>query len=854
MKTKTLILTFLLISLRALYAQPSDTIRKTPFSTSINQADFNKGFITDPLQLISGKAAGVSITKKGSDPNVLSSIYIRGVSSNFSDGPLYIIDGVWEADPQFLVPDEIESIEILKDAASTAAYGSRGMAGVIIIKTKSIRGNKAISIDFNSYLSFNTTAKRMDLLSADELRSFVKKNNLNFDDGGASTDWQDEIFRSTVSQTYNLAVDGKVKNTGYRLSFNHRTNPGIVLGTDRSNTGLNLKLSQQALNDRLTIDANVSYRNGSSNDLNTFFGTTEMTNVFYQAYRRNPTDPVYEADGTTYAQLRRVFNYHNPLAIIDYTGNENTSSMLSYAINADYEIVKGLYFNINAGHSIGDIKNNRHQKLEAVSHGTYAFESTYKYDYEDFNISPNLNYSKTFNEKHRFIFRAAYVYRKLIHKDSFWYKEAENEHTSYSYTKPVFNSVIASVWYEYDERYFVNALWNRESYSLSSSSLQELLLDPIERTNNYPSIVAGWKIHNETFMNGFEKLSNLTLRAGFGYSGNSNFHLISYYPSTIDVNDLETERIKELSIGFDMGLWNNSLTASFAYYSRNTENALGQRTRPVPSDPIPFIYANEFHFKNTGVELALNALLIQHKNFSWNSSLVYFRNRNELVSGIIEEKGNLSGYIGGPDPTESNYTQLIRQGSPPQVFYLPILAEISEDGHQLYYTEDGKLTRNILLAKREQMGQLIPRQELGWSNSFSFMQHFDLELTLRCVEGHSIFNATRMSLSDPGMLPHTNTTPEGVSNYELGIDRNEVSDLYLEDASYLRLDNITFGYTITPKIAKRETNLRLFFSANNLFTITDYNGFDPSYDYQGIDYYNVYPLARSFVVGVKLGI
>jgi len=851
MKTKTLIITFLLISLNALNAQPNDTIQKTPFSTSINQADFNKGFIADPLQLISGKAAGVSITKKGSDPNVLSSIYIRGVLSNFSDGPLYIIDGVWEADPQFLIPDEIESIEILKDAASTAAYGSRGMAGVIIIKTKSIRGNKAISIDFNSYLSFNTTAKRMDLLSADELRSFVKKNELNFDDGGASTDWQDEIFRSTVSQTYNLSADGKIKNTGYRLSFNHRTNPGLVLGTDRKNTGLNLKLSQQALNDRLSIDATVNYRSGNSNDLNASYGTN---NVFYQAYRRNPTDPVYEADGNTYAQLRRIFNYHNPLAIIDFTGNENTSSMVSYSINANYEIAKGLYFNINAGHSISSIENNSYQTLEAFSTGTNAFEITHKYDYEDFNISPNLNYSRTFNDKHQFIFRAAYVYRKLIHKESFWYKEAVNEHTSNSYTKPVFNSVIASVWYEYDERYFANALWNRESYSLSSSSLQEFSLNPIERTNQYPSLVAGWKIHNETFMNSFEKLSNLTLRAGFGYAGNNNFHLISYQPFDINIYNLETERMKELSIGIDIGLWNNSLTGSFVYYSRSTENALGQRTAPVPSYPIPYIYTNEFHFKNTGVELALNALIIQHKNFSWSSSLVYFRNRNELVSGIIEEDGIRSGFTGGPDPNGSNYTQLIRQGSPPQVFYLPILAEISEDGHQLYYTEDGELTRNILLAKREQMGQLIPRQELAWSNSFSFMQHFDLELTLRYVEGHSIFNATRMSLSNPGMLPHTNTTPEGVSNYAIGIDRNEVCDIYLEDASYLRLDNITFGYTITPKIAKRETNLRLYFSANNLFTITDYNGLDPSYDYKGIDYYNVYPLARSFVVGVKLGI
>ncbi|MFW6369988.1 MAG: TonB-dependent receptor plug domain-containing protein, partial [Bacteroidota bacterium] len=194
----------------SLYAQKCDSLLNDPFVEIKNQDDFNRGFIADPLQLISGKSAGVSITKKGSDPNIPQSIFIRGISSNFSEDPLYIIDGIWDADPQFLIPDEIETFGILKDGVSKAAYGSRGMNGVIIINTKSTFGEKPLSIDFNTYMSLNTVSKRMDLLSATELRGFVKDNDLNFDDGGSNTDWQDEIFRSTLAQNYNLSLYGQI--------------------------------------------------------------------------------------------------------------------------------------------------------------------------------------------------------------------------------------------------------------------------------------------------------------------------------------------------------------------------------------------------------------------------------------------------------------------------------------------------------------------------------------------------------------------------------------------------------------------------------------------------------------------
>jgi TonB-dependent starch-binding outer membrane protein SusC len=843
--------TILFFAMISLYAHPDDTIPRFYFNEVKNLVEFNKGFISEPVQLLSGKVPGLSISKKGSDPNVFNGIYVRGNSSHSSDGLLYIIDGVWDADPQFLVPHEIESIEIMKDAVSTAKYGSRGMMGVIIINTKSSPGNKPFSLEFDSYLALNTVAKRMDLLSAEELRSFVNRNNLLFNDGGTSTDWQDEILRNTLSQNYHLSTYGKLKNTGYRLSFNHRDYSGIVMGTGRSNTGLSLNLAQQALNGRLRLNANAGIRYVNSNSIPGYRGT-DRYNIFYQTYQRNPTDPVYEADGKTYAQFPRTFQYNNPLAIINYTNNETSSSLMNYSFNSDYAISKGLSLFFNAGHSASNTDNNRFLKPEAVFGGTEGNESGYSFELERLNINPGIKYTGIISNKHRVSLQAEFIYRMVLNKYSYWYKDTSQEYTDNSYTKPKYNSVIASVWYEYNERFFLNAFWNREAYSLISSQTEQMDIARIKRTNHYPSLVAGWKIHNETFMKRFEVLSQFVLKGGFGYSGNNNFHLIDLNPQFVNTDDLETERMNELSVGLDYGFWNNRFTGSFVYYTRNSTNILGRYSVPVPPNPYPFVFKNVYHYKNNGVELSLNALAFQNEKLRWNTSIVYFRNRNELVSGMNEENGLRWGYLNYSDDT--SYTQLFRTGSSTYVFYLPVLVDISPDGFQRYLTETGTLTRDIYSAKREEMEQLTPRQEMGWVNRFSFMQGFDFEISLRYVEGHSIFNATRMVMSSSFRPPVLNVIPEGVNNYEIGKQNNAVCDFYLENASYLRLDYITLGYSINPKFSGINANLRLYLSANNLLTVTKYSGLDPSYDYSGIDYFNVYPLARSFLFGVRLSI
>ncbi|MFW5700952.1 MAG: TonB-dependent receptor plug domain-containing protein [Cyclobacteriaceae bacterium] len=837
----------------SLYAQKCDSLQNDPFVEIKNQDDFNRGFIADPLQLISGKSAGVSITKKGSDPNIPQSIFIRGISSNFSEDPLYIIDGIWDADPQFLIPDEIETFGILKDGVSKAAYGSRGMNGVIIINTKSTFGEKPLSIDFNTYMSLNTVSKRMDLLSATELRDFVKDNDLNFDDGGSNTDWQDEIFRSTLAQNYNLSLYGQIKSTGYRFSIYQRNYPGIVLGTDKNNTNLNLKINQRALKNRLNIQGNVGVRFCNSNTIPNYndIGTD---NIFYHTYRHNPTDSPYEDDGTTYSQPIRVFNYNNPLAIINYSGNESSSSVKDYSLHANYTISNELNFILKTGHSLTNSSNNSYILEEAHSTASESVESGYDYDFERFNINPGLYYNRVIDEKHRITLRGEYLSRLVINKFSDWNKSDFNEKDTTTNNKTKYNTFIVATGYEFNNKYFVNALWNMEYYSLSSSSLNLFYPDPVKRRNQYPSVSAGWKIHNEDFINRIKAINNLVFKAGFGISGNSNLHLIEPNPQIADMENLEIERMNELSIGMDYGLLDNRLTGSITYYSRNANDVLGQIQVPVPPYSRPYIYTNDFQFKNKGLEFSLNVQAVKKNRFKWTTSLVCFHNRNEFIYAQEENYIIRTGYINYLSTSSSNYTQIHQQGSPASVFYLPIYAGIASDGSSTYVSDNGGLTRDISTAKRKEMGQLSPQFELGWSNCFSFLQHFDLELSMRYIGGHSIYNATRMMMSNSYMFPSLNAIPEGITNFEEGKQQNGICDHYLEDASYLRLDYISLGYSINTDKPGLISDLRIYLSANNLLTFTNYSGLDPAYDYYGIDYFNVYPLTRSFVFGIKLSI
>jgi TonB-dependent starch-binding outer membrane protein SusC len=841
--------------------QQEDSLQVLTFGKIITADNFQNVFNSEILSSISGRVAGVSISRKGSDPNHFSNVYIRGKSSAFNILPLYVIDGIWDADPNFLIPGEVESMEILKDAASTAIYGSRGMNGVIIINTRSYQGNRPFSLDFNSYASLNKAAGRMDLLSAGELRSFAEKNNiLNFVDGQADTDWQDEIFRNTVSRVYNISANGLVKNTRYRVAFNHLDYPGIVVGTDRKISSMNIRLNQSALDDKLILGIAASIGRGESNRNPHYSGNNE-NNVFHQAFRRNPTDPVHEADGVTYAQSNRVFKYYNPLPIIENTTDAGTTQNHNLSLNSTYRITNGLHLRLNAGYASSDIERNYHIRPEAIPHGISEIKNRIITDFDQVNIQPGISFSRWINRKHKVDVYAGNNYLNVDRNYSAEYLTEFYERNEQKILNHNYRLFFANISYEFSRRYFINILLNNETYKFNQlvfrhesfiegvESSEGASTGPVKHNNNYPALIGGWHIYNEPFMEGIPVISNLTIKGGYGYTGNNIYQTAYFHAPWVDIDDIEIERMGELNLELLFGLFENRLGGSLMYYKRDTRNALYLKQLPVPPSSQLYTYANESWFSNKGFEIELNALAVNSENLIWNSFICYSSNSNEWSSPLDAHTGHIDYYAGG----SSNYTQLTKAGSPPVVFYLPVFAGLTEDGIELFQAETG-VTREIFMAKREMMGQPVPKKELGWINRLFLNQRYELEFGLKYVTGHSIFNATRMAMSNPAFVVVQNVTHEGVRNYEEGRMWTSISDLYLEDASYLRLENITFTYKVVSGVFNPESSMRLYLSANNLFTLTNFSGFDPAYDYSGIDYFNVYPLARSFVFGIQLTI
>lgn len=824
--------------------EKNDSVVSPSNNQVVKIGESNQKGVSDFSYLLQAEAVGVSFTKKGSDPTVSNSPVIRGKSSDFSLGVLFIVDGIYSADISYLHPDDIASIVILKDATETALYGGQGMDGVIIINTKQGDSNKKLKVDFNSFLSLNSTSKRHDLLSAKELRSYVTENNLTgFFDGGASTDWQDEIFRSSISQSYNLSLSGKLSNTRYRVSLTHQTNPGVVIGSGREGSGVTLSLAQKALNNKLDVRLNGSFASFESTILPSYGAEYQFENLFYQAFKRNTTDPVYNDQGDYY-QSMRDFAYYNPMAILGYTSNVVTTSYVNIGVGASYRISNHLLANATFGYSNNNTERNYVQEPEAFDRvGDVSYT-----DVEQNGIKTNLNlcvsYSKAVFSNSNIDVSLGFsnrVYSSEMNRD-----DSGSEKETYSQLGS--QSVYAKASYAYLQRYSIGALLNKEfsktSFRYSGPE------NTLERSNLFYALSLGWDLKQEAFLRNNANVNSLKLRLGYGITGNYYADYYAYHMAEASIDSLKVETATELSFGFDFSILKNRVGGSFTYYIKDAKNAVGLITVPMPPNQLPFVSGNSTWYNNSGFEILLNTVPVKTNKLEWISIVSLFGNANKLVE--TKDRSTKSGqtYYRG----SSEYTQIIKEGSATQ-FYLPRFAgEYSAHGWPLFYTESGGKTSNTDLAKFEEMGQYIPRYELGWANTIKFTNGIECFVKFRYAGGYNIYNVTRLDLSNANYFPTYNINREGLSNARNGYLNTFLSNQYLEDASYLRLDNVTVSYTLKPKNVKWGDSYRFYIGANNLFTVTSYSGFDPAGYSTGIDNYSVYPLSRSFIVGVSIGI
>jgi TonB-linked SusC/RagA family outer membrane protein len=860
---------------------------RTGAVSNITSDELNKGVLTDPVQGIQGKIAGVSVTKKGGDPNGGFDIKIRGASSmSTSTSPLYVVDGVPGVDPTTIAPEDIESYNVLKDASSSAIYGSRGANGVIIITTK--RGsntNGRAQVDFNAYLSTDYVANRLDMLSADEIRKYVSDNNLSFNDGGANTDWQDQVFRQGTSQNYALNVSGGDQNSSFRTSLSHQNFTGVVIGTQKVRTIGRINVDQKAFNDKLTISAGMA-GTFENNDYLSYEGNGP-NDVLYQAYQRNPTDPVYNADGSYY-EIERQFQYYNPVAIVDLIQNERAAKRFFGFFKADLDIYKGFSAGVNLAYTRDD-NENFYFEPTTLRLGKYDGYGKRQYENKDSKIiETTLRYKKGFG-KHDLNFVAGHSFQEDMNTGFF----AQGR-------KPFINSVQANdlsmmqnvnagdikSWkgsnrlislfgrgiYNYDSKYYLTATVRRDGSSKFGAN---------NKWGWFPSASVRWSINREQFMESLDFINTLNLRIGYGITGNQefgNYNGIEYYQSAGNTINFETgeesilmqfahsanpnikwEENAELNIGIDFGLFNDKISGSIDYFNKTTYDLIGQYSVPVPPYPVDRIWANVGQFEVQGFEAFVQAYPVRNKNFDWKTSVTFSTYKQNVVSLSNDEfsmeelhQGWLSGrgLVG-----DLNWTQIVKPGMSLGTWYMPEYAGLSADGKFLFFTASGGVTRDLEKAERRNVGSAQPKFELGWSNYFTVYKNFDASFAFRGVFGYKVFNTTKLIFGNPIWLPDINVLSSALDEIGNGLtDNPKLSSYYLEDGTFVRLDNISIGYNL--KNVKFIKNMRIYFASNNLLTITGYSGVDPETTTSGLsfglDQYNVYPKTRTFTLGLNV--
>jgi len=817
-------------------------------STTINIGNYKNGYLSEPLRSITSSVPGVMVSKKGSDPATFSTALIRGRMNPFSSvEPLYIVDGVWGVDPSNISADDIQSFEIIRDIAATIPYGSPGANGVILISTKGASQGKKINIDFNSQIALNTLTRKYDVLDASQYREMTDEFFPYAVDGGSETDWQDEIFRNTFSQTYNLTVSGIVNNTAYKASVLFMDVPGLINGTERKQSGGNLLISQKALKGRLSLSLSGAYGMQEAS-LFSYDGDLGL-NVLYNALIFNPTDPVYNPDGT-FAQPHRTFRYSNPLALIENIDNKSSLRNSRVGFNGSYSLTGYLSAGVRMGYQRSNSSFKYHQNENALPYFSYAIGNNNQINKEQLNITPYMEFKRTFTNKNNLQASLGYTYYLNVDHYESEFQDGYRDIKNSSAYQQKFNNVYTSFLYEYNNRYFSEINSSYEGQAFTSEPNDSTSFQPVEyKVFNY-SLVAGWKLHNETFLSGLSGINKLIFKLAYGKNTFMPFGPLLY---RYDEDEFAPEIYSEISPSVEFSIFKNRLFGSIGYYYHFSNNILGYFAQPMPPNSTPYGLTNQAKTKNSGVEISLSAVAINKSKLKWIPALSFWTNNMDYTG---DEYLMHMGYLATGNAGYENYTQVLSSGNPAVNFYLPAHTGQYYQGSPLYESVSGNYTNNLNSAKRVRREQIVPAWELGFQNTLQVSDGFDISLNLRAVGGHSIYNATRMMLSSPEFLPEQNVLQEAVSNYSNGQRVRELSDLYLEDATYLRIEDLTAGYTFNNMFSARKGSLRLYAGAANMFTLTNYSGSDPapngSYNETGIDEFNVYPLARTYYLGIKL--
>jgi iron complex outermembrane receptor protein len=855
--------------------------------STIAASEMNKGVYSSPAQMLQGKIPGLNITKSG-DPTATPSITLRGPSTLRSGAamePFYVIDGVPGALIESVAADDIVSMDVLRDASSTAIYGSRAANGVIMITTKRAKAGQSY-VSYSSYVAVENVSNRIEMLSATELRDYLKKvNKVPFDDNGGYVNWQDEVTRRGISQNHNLSFGGGSDKTTYGVSINYLENEGIMKTSSLDRWTARMNVEQKAFNDKVTVGLNLT--NSTTNK------QLIRPEVFSNMLKYLPTVNIFKPDGT-YFENTQQSNYFNPAGIIN--NDLNYLKMINQLANATLKInvMPWLTYNANVSLQTTENQNNQYSNRASTMHlsaNGYAIRSEYT---NKNTLAENyLTFEKIIG-KHNLKVLAGYSWQEDKINDGFQAANSNfisddllyNNLSLGSSPEKVTNadrfgtatiqtlriiSFYSRVNYQFNNKYLLQATVRRDGSSAFGANHQ---------WGTFPSASVGWKIINEPFMAGIKSVSDMKLRIGYGVSGNSlgfdpmisrlkygvtgvtyiNGVQLQAVGVTQNENpDLKWESTAMTNVGLDFGFLNNRITGTIEAYSKQTSDLIWSYPVSTTKYLYSYLIANVGKISNKGVELQINAIPVKTGNFEWTTSFNISKNVNKVVSLSNDQFPTFTSIrtagIGGKGQS-GNPAQILKEGEPIGTFFVRQYAGRNIKGISMFYKANGDTSKVVTVEDFKQSGSAQPNLMFGWNNTFSY-KNFDFSFFLRGVSGNKILNATLASLNDVN-----NASVNNIPKFSLGEPATDVNSFYnstryIENGSYIRMDNATLGYTFNLKGVKIKS-ARLYITTNNLFVITKYRGIDPEINLggiePGIDNNNFYPKTRSFILGVNINL
>ena len=880
------------------------TMRRKDVTSSISTVqsdDLNQGVYTDPAQLLQGKVAGLTITQS-SNPNQSSSITLRGAST-LREGaamePYYIIDGVPGVDLSFVSPDDIETIDVLRDATATAIYGSKAANGVIIITTKRGKSGRA-NVSYSGYVAFDRVAKNMDMMTADDLRSYAAANNYTLpNDEGANTDWQKEVQRTGVSHNHNVSVSGGNDKSNYNISLNYVNREGVILGSNMRRFNARALAQSKVLKDHLTLSLGV---NGSQSTHDGFVMEGNGESVTDAMLYYSPTQPVRNDDGSWYESFG-ITQYYNPLSLIYEDTQKTIDKNMMITGKADLNILKGLNWSANYSYLTDQSTYSEYHstKSQYVRNNGQATRNTYMGTKSVFETY--VNYDTTIADRHRLGVMLGYSWEETMTDDGFGLtvKDFYNDDVTYNnltYANTIDGidgveskvkstlrmiSFYGRLNYVFNDKYSLQATLRRDGSSAFGKN---------NRWATFPSVSAAWRLSDEDFIKDLNIFDDLKFRVGYGVSGNSlgfdaytarETYGVSGWFSYTDANgntsnkhtlaatnnsnpDLKWERTGMFNVGLDFAFFNSRLNGTIEYYNKQTSDLIYYY--PVSTNRYPFdtMTANVGDMSNKGIELTINAVPVKTHDFEWNTTLNLAHNKNVVkklsnATFSVDYQDLASPGIAG---NSDKYVQRLMEGAPIGQFYTYEWAGYTEDGVSQFYVHDpetgertGETTTELRDTDRTKTGSAQPKLTYGWNNTLNY-KRWSLNLFFQGVLGNKIFNALRAQYNSVSLVTSGKNALKEVMTDQLFTDVNAQvpSDRYLENGSYLRLATLSLAYNFG-NLSDWANNLTLYATCNNVFTVTGYKGTDPEVSLggltPGIDWReNYYPHTRTYMIGLKV--